>query len=338
MKAFVCMLLALVCTTAVAQPPPNPLAILRNAMKRAVQQGSQPARPTQAAQSAAAADGASTAPSAPSAPLTIDEQPTPAAPVQIDFKALPDVEGVHLGMPLEDALTALRAQYKGAVQVTAPIAFEGTSQPAVYQFGANIVYAGSSPDVVWVEVTAPPQAPRVWRIQRRLANQQPMLHANVLAALRKKYGPETVAFKNNAEYSTSPDAIARSDVDAYTLWWIFDERGRPQPLPASGPAALGNCVAPLEAHTDDISRSFHVFNLSSPDSQGVVARNFCTSSLVFVSAHLGYGQVMTGFSVEADEFPLGSRAAAAAFAAARAAAQRQHDETLKKAAGNTPTL
>jgi len=123
---------------------------------------------------------------------------------------LPDIVGVRLGMPIQDAYNVMRAHDRqsklDAAQVSVP-PIGAKPIPVVLQLGTLNV----SPDVVQAEITMPPGNQVVWRVVRQLrfergAEQAP---APLVAGLREKYGPESFAGPGRGTYT-----------------WVFDEQGR----------------------------------------------------------------------------------------------------------------
>jgi hypothetical protein len=117
-------------------------------------------------------------------PFSINENESPAVKVA-DYKAMPNVVGIHLGMPNDVALATLRAAYKGYVQVaTGPVTYPGYPKPVQLEYGVNINTLGSPPEKIWVESTPPPEPARVWRVFRQVSDyNHPTTHAQLLAGL-----------------------------------------------------------------------------------------------------------------------------------------------------------
>jgi hypothetical protein len=91
---------------------------------------------------------------------------------------------------------------------------------------------GMEGDQVTVDVTLPPNKQAVWRVIRDhfFANKG-IPKTTLLASLRQKYGKESLT-------NVSQGKPAADDSHIQTILWLFDEQGRPAPLPsAPGKAA-----------------------------------------------------------------------------------------------------
>lgn len=265
-------------------------------------------------------------------PFSLDDpKATPAVSLG-DYKAMPSVVGIHVGMPVREAIATLRAQYKGAAQVGDPQQFAGFDQRVVLQMGAGIDVLGAPPETVYVEVTPPPQEQVIWRVYRRAGDfNHKSLHSQLLASLRQKYGKETVAFAASGLDGAESGREPHSDAEIGLLWWLFDEQGHPAPLPAGGIEQVrsNTCLGVFQ----DIPRS-----QSNYTKDAVMAQGYCTTSLVIVRADIGQEETVGAFYVDLLEVPVLARAARATLAMARAAALKEQQGELQKAKANTPAL
>jgi hypothetical protein len=142
---------------------------------------------------------------------------------------MPDVVGVRLGMSLPQALQILRGQYpRGRFQEIPASGIFPTNPKADYGF--NILPTDAIATDVVVSLTAPPSRQVVWRIVR-YTRRIHTNHANVLAALREKYGKESLAGLDNGTITTDDRRIGQ-------LLWVFDEHGGRPPMPS--PQAFGS--------------------------------------------------------------------------------------------------
>jgi hypothetical protein len=259
-------------------------------------------------------------------PFSINENESPAVKVG-DYKAMPNVVGIHLGMPNAAALATLRAAYKNSVQVaTGPVTYPGYPKPVQLEYGVNINTLGSPPEKIWVESTPPPEPARVWRVFRQASDyNRPTTHAQLLAGLRQKYGKETVAKVGNT--------VARSDAEATSLWWLYDEQGRPAPLPGGGIDEVYQC---LTKYPPGNSQAALVRNSTDRAPE----HNYCTTSLVVVSADVTQTQdgLVPLYTVDAVDLPLATRASEGALAMMNDVGRRQQQEEIEKAQGNKPKL
>src|SRR5882724_8803317 len=114
----------------------NPLDAFKDALKKALHPPVAPSTldgPAPLAAPKAAPAGRDVSRQAGAEPFSIDDQ-QPSAPVTLgDYKAFPDIVGIHLGMPLREALSSLQTQYK-SVQLGVPQAYPGVGQPALLEF------------------------------------------------------------------------------------------------------------------------------------------------------------------------------------------------------------
>jgi hypothetical protein len=142
---------------------------------------------------------------------------------------MPDVVGVRLGMSEQQALQILHGQYpRGRFQEIPAGGIFPTNPKADYGF--NILPTDVIATDVVVSLTAPPSQQVAWRVVR-YTRRIHTNHANVLAALREKYGKESLAGVANGTITTDDRSIG-------TLLWVFDEHGNRASLPS--PQAFGS--------------------------------------------------------------------------------------------------
>jgi hypothetical protein len=340
--------LAVLAAPLAAQQSVNPFEAFKSALKKALPP-SITAPPTQStgqpnpraaerpAGTAASAGSAGTTASA--EPFSMDETKNDAQPAPVvklgDYKNMPSIVGVHLTMPLQEALGALRAEYKGAVQLSVPQSYDGYDQRTLLEFGVGINVLGSPPETIYVEATSPPQEQRIWRVNRRAGDyNHPTLHGPLVASLRQKYGKETVAFSGLESARSVIDG--HSEAQIRVLWWLFDEQGRPARLPPGGVDEINanTCLGQFAG----IERSQSIFphNLNDPDA--ITKQTYCNTSLVMVRADIGDNERVGAFYVDMVDVPIVSRAARATFAMLREAAIKHRQAELKKAEQNKPAL
>jgi hypothetical protein len=141
---------------------------------------------------------------------------TPAAAAgPPDFAKLPQITGLAIGMPIGDTLAVIQKLHPGK-RVDQSHAGPDAKRAFVETFGVNA--PDNSGYMTSVDMTGPPEAQVIWRASRQLA-QPHVARATVLAALRQKYGHETVAT------SISPTVPETSDDKIQVLWWLYDEQG-----------------------------------------------------------------------------------------------------------------
>ena len=151
-----------------------------------------------------------------------------SALVSTAIAEMPDILGVQLGMPARDAHAKLQAQIpKNKIQVMSDT-LPTIDKPVIKSFSsapAGQIMMGSEGDQVTVDVTLPPNKQAVWRVVRQhyFANKG-IPKTTLLASLREKYGKETLTNVNQNKPPTDDSQIQN-------LLWLFDEQGRPAPLP-----------------------------------------------------------------------------------------------------------
>lgn len=153
-------------------------------------------------------------------------------------EGLPDILGIQLGMPARDAHAKLQGQLpKNKVQVMSTN-LPTIEKPVITSFSSAPVETlaiGMEGDQVGVNVTLPPNRQAVWRIARQhyFANKG-IPKTTLLASLREKYGKETLTNVPQGKPATDDSKIEN-------LLWLFDEQGRPAPLP-SGPGLTNTLI------------------------------------------------------------------------------------------------
>ena len=127
----------------------------------------------------------------------------------------PDIAGIRPGMPVQEALAILRAH-----DPNGRLTFGEATVP---QLGAkavptmiNLRGADGGLDIITVVLTLPPNPQVVWGVSRQLRFQtgREMLKANLVSALRQKYGMEALESGSR-------------------LYWFFNDRGGPPPVDAA---------------------------------------------------------------------------------------------------------
>jgi hypothetical protein len=140
-----------------------------------------------------------------------------AAPAQAQTANL-DIVGIKLGMPVKDALAALKTDKPKLSLQEQTLQLEGFDQPLLTTvLGSESGAAGKDSESLDVEFTMPPSKQVVWGIQRiySYADQNKPSLDNTIAGLRKKYGPENI----------SPDPDPRNMTKF--MAWVFDAHGKP---------------------------------------------------------------------------------------------------------------
>lgn len=199
-------------------------------------------------------------------------------------------------------------------------------------YGFNIVSSasGNFPDG-YVSFTSPPTKQVVWRMYRGTWNMH-AARANVLAALREKYGKETLALDNH----NSPRMMAANDHAINNLWWFFDESGNRVPPPADLENSFGTCNGMTLG-----------LNNMAGDAQPRIPAD---DNQMFTGWCKGYVILRVQIAVKSDpeiieysytdllDAPLAQRTARVYMAWMRDAAQRAHQADLDNAKKNKPVF
>ncbi len=130
-----------------------------------------------------------------------------------DAAKLPDVLGIHLGMPAAQAVALVRSNYAGADNrlVAYYAKFQDTNDPAwMTNIQADKPGPGGLGDEIRVWFNSPPNPQVVVRITRVVNMTQPTTMANLVSSVRQKYGQE-----------------APVNVVKRPMSWVLDEQGRP---------------------------------------------------------------------------------------------------------------
>jgi hypothetical protein len=155
----------------------------------------------------------------------------PAAP--LDPMRLPDIQGIHPGMTIEQVTQVLAHLAPGTklIWYNQPMTYPHSTVPVgnVKASGAvevpyDYVDLGGNDKAarlqVVVQATKPPNQEHIWHIGLR-SQQQHIDRAVLLAALRSKYGKEVAATDQH-------DIPTTNDSQIQNLWWVYDEQGRLQ--------------------------------------------------------------------------------------------------------------
>jgi hypothetical protein len=245
--------------------------------------------------------------------LAKEEAPTP---VQIgDWKTMPDVVGVHLNMPLDQAQGALKQQHPQArfyPWMTSPLGntpAAALSKPITTGLSMNRDTPGEV-DTIDVHLTQHPNAQVVWRIERTAPGQN-INRATLLTALRKKYGKEAYAGRDE-------------------LIWVFDEQGKPT-APVFGLESFHFC--------NTLNRP--VGNVLGQEFLDVATKGVPPGCLTYIGVRtslLGDSEIIHTLRVEMANVPLALRAARASAAWREAMLEKVKQEEIEKSKQVKPRL
>jgi hypothetical protein len=249
-----------------------------------------------------------------------------AQTVELDSAKMPDVIGLRVGMAPQAALDALRKTYpKSRYNQTLVDWWPAAPRPSN---GIDVMSAEvSSPDA-YVSFTAPPGPQVVWKIARYTRNVH-VNRATLLAALREKYGKETIAYNTSSRPETNDKLMLE-------LYWLFDERGGRVPMPPLSALPTSNTLKECISNQNQAS---HQPRMHFDDTE--LTREFtgwCTS-FVGVYVDLGSTEDIVDFTfTETVDIPLAFRTARASGAWLRDIAEKKRQEELEKSKRAKPVL
>ena len=237
---------------------------------------------------------------------------------------MPDVLGVQLGMPARDAHAKLQAQIpNNKIQVMSDN-LPTIDKPVITSFSsapAEPIMMGKEGDQVSVDVTLPPNKQAVWRVVRQhyFANKG-IPKTTLLASLREKYGKETLTNVGQVKPATDDSQIQH-------LLWLFDDQGRPAPLPSK--PQNDACMGLEEVKLSKIEVYANLYK--GKDSK----TDWCYSSYnaVFVGAIQSSDtpELYSHMRVVAVSLPLALRAVEATSKWKKDIAEGQHKQDIEKA-------
>jgi len=297
---------------------PNPIQAAKDAYKKARQQQQASAKPP------AAQPGVD--PSADAKPVEDGNATAPAVP--FEPAKIPDVIGVHIGMSPQEALAILHKQYPGDRKVD----MVNNAWPAAQKpfYGFNIIQADPLGTAdAYLSLTAPPGPQIVWRITR-FTHRVHTNRAVMLAALRGKYGKESIAFAGGGGPGIDEDAHIGHMV------WLFDESGKRIPLPPvrffPGYSTIWDCAnavggmnpQPIMPENDvDFTRMFP---------------GWCANYVGVRVTLSGDAEIIENTQTELMDVPLGIRTAHGATVWKRDLANREHQADVEKSKQKRPDL
>lgn len=209
---------------------------------------------------------------------------TAVAPaVHIDAAKLPDIEGIHLGMSVEQAAAIMKSLFPAGTHtltVTAAKFMRTSDKPWLSSMtGMLATGCAGCQDQLDIRFSLPPNPQQVVAMHRGMVlgpSQQPLAET-VVTSLRQKYGQETLR-------TTAPPSSS--------LTWLFNEQGQLQPptTPRFTPGCAGTVLDPSAGGTSLAGASAMGAVLpTTPITPSVIAtimRDPCRSN-VYVRADLG---------------------------------------------------
>ena len=247
---------------------------------------------------------------------------TPSSPAA---GALPDVVGFRPGITIQEGYNQLNAyDPKGKIDVDNVQIPRIADKPIPSELTLSEFGAETSPEVIQVGITLPPNKQLVWKVTRQLVypTGREMSRTVLLAALRQKYGPETYM-----------DGGSNAN-----LVWLFDEQGRR--VTESAPPAQPCALAPVASNQTGLGMA--VLNQPSPtfpqEKNGDWVR---CKSLVYVRAQIkvanGRGnEFINWMAVSVADSGLATRAQDATVAFISNANTKQKKQELDRARKQAP--
>ena len=327
---FVFLLALALCPSASAQF--NPIQAAKDAYNKAKQQQQQQKAPQaqQPSQQQTSTQSAGAPDQPPAQPASAPAQPAPAggavwtppsgapsaavAPAgPLDPAKLPDVLGIHLGVPREDASAMLLKMYPGN-----PVRPEGPDTVAGMGMININLPGGAGSDNVHLEFTLTPGKQKVYYIERAVFYKQQMSRDNVIAALHQKYGQQIYEEKNSG---------------LGAMYWLFDEQGHAVPPDRNSPHG-----APYGCDADEATE--HVLFLNQQRSYangGLPPATYC-DGLIVLRVTVAEDSLIDRIATVLEDRALLRREVTAAGEAQKAQNQQQQQQQLKNAQQAKPNF
>lgn len=251
--------------------------------------------------------------------------PAAGAAPPMDPAKMPQINGIHIGTSIADAKAALQKLYPGR-QVDA---LNGQAMGAQHQsWPVHLRAMGDSigTDETDVDLTYPPGAQVVWHVNRT-AHQPNVAHAVLVAALRDKYGKETVALHNGS------DTPVTVDRQINVMYWVYDEQGRQITQTKVVQHSPFNCVAYAGVTGDDVNLYFGLVR----DANAIPVA-YCRDAYVAVAASLPETDIVTTMYLDVVDLPLVARSARATDAWSKGLDQKAQQDTREQAKSAQPQL
>ena len=245
----------------------------------------------------------------------------------LDPAKMPDVLGVHLGMPAQDTLAVLRKTFPSDIYQVLSVSWWPSTEKPNYGYNLLSREPGNFKDVS-LSFTAPPGPQIVWRVVR-LTQHLHTDQSTMLSALREKYGKETVAFTRGG--GTDP---AANDAAIGRLIWLYDEKGARAPLPPSTAFPQLGSIMQCQLDLQDL-RSEPI--MPKDDDWGKPYNEWCGQHFA-LQVTLGGTDIIENMVTVMEDVPLAIRTSHTAAAWLRDVAEKQHQQDLEKSKANKPTL
>jgi hypothetical protein len=255
--------------------------------------------------------------------LVVGSRPVAAIPPQaalsVDFNKLPDFVGIHLGMPLDQARAAFEKAVPAGIDALEYGYGSGARLKAVYMLRTKNTDSSRLGGTMEVDLTLPPNPQVVWQVLRSAP--QPNVNRSVLlAALRQKYGKESLAIDNDTRRA------ATSDKGIVEMYWVMDEQGR---LVSGTPPMVNN--APFGC-------AISAGNNGGIDRVPDGVPEYCAKS--YVGVHVGFGtqEILTSTMMDMADIPLRMRNSSATYAFTQGQNQKLMQQQQEKSKEIKPAL
>ncbi|MBS0376996.1 MAG: hypothetical protein JSS29_00810 [Proteobacteria bacterium] len=255
------------------------------------------------------------------------EPPAAQAAAPLDPARMPQINGIHLGTPLAEATAMLHRLY--AAPGARVDAQNGQSLGPQHQAWPQSLRAASDSignEEADVDVTYPPNAAVVWHMSR-IMRQPKVAHDVLVAALRAKYGHETVAL-----HGGSDDPVA-TDRRIMEMYWVYDERGTLLTQAKVVQHSPFGCASIVGTGGSDANLYFNM--VSNPGSP---PPGYCRDAYVAVHASLSDTDIVTTVFLDMVDMPLAARAARATDSWNRGLDQKTQQSTREQAKSVQPQL
>jgi len=313
----------------------NPIQAAKDAYNKAKQQSKQqqpqqqtkpqPGQPS-TTQPASGSSGGGQDAAAPWTPPTDDGGI--GAAVTLDPSKMPDVLGVRLGMPAQEALTILHKTFPNDIYQGIPASFWPSTEKPYYGYNLLSKEPGNFKNMS-LSFTAPPGPQVIWGVMRMTQH----LHINkltMIAALREKYGKETTAYN-----AGGGPTVVTNDAAIGRMIWLYDEKGSrvPQPPSTAFPRQRDvlECFMDLPLGEEPRMPKDADFAHSATD--------WCAHHFVAIFVTLAGGTDIIDYTnTEMVDLPLAIRTSHTAAAWLQDVAKKQHQDDLERSKEKKPVL
>jgi hypothetical protein len=235
----------------------------------------------------------------------------PQAAPQLDPSKLPDIAGVRLGMSLDQAKAAFQKAYPSVDALQMQYGQQNRPLKSV-----NVLRAldANHNTAMKVDLTPPPTPQVAWRVYRA-APQSNVNRSVLIAALRQKYGKESIAIAKGKP--TTDDSLIQD------MWWVMDEQGH---LTSGTPPFNNYTPYGCSDGTDD------------PNHFPTVAGPAICTSLVILHAQFAATEIIVNLGIQMWDYAALTRAVPAATAFINNANQKLIQQQQQKSQEIKPQL